>query len=138
MGLTLQTQCQNVLETLVGLGVPQESVDGMVTIANKMDLLPPDSWPGLKSAGMLPVSATRGFGVPELARETERRLLRLTGRRGVRVRCRTGSEEMDWLRRNSTVTDSRPDPQNANYSLLSVVATEAEMGRFKKRFSLAP
>ena len=124
------------METLSDLGVPQESLDSMVTAGNKMDLLPLSSWPDLKRRGMVPISATQGLGLERLCAEVEWRLLRLTGRRSLRVRCRTGSGEDVWLWQNCAVTSRQPCPRDANYSLLSLVATEAEMGRFKKLFLL--
>ncbi len=128
----LQDQCSNVVETLSSLGVPRESIDGMVTAGNKMDLISPKRWPQLKSGGVLPVSATQGFGLLPLAMRVEERLLSLTGRRVMRVRCRAGSGDEEWIGRNATVTKREVDPENDNYALLSLVVSKAELGRIKK------
>ena len=48
-----------MLETLSRLGITQEALDQMITVGNKMDLVSPEEWPGLKAQGMLPISATQ-------------------------------------------------------------------------------
>ena len=75
-----------MLETLKGLGVPRASLDNMITVGNKMDLVPPGEWPRLKKEwGLLPISAKEGFGLGLLARTIETKILTLTGRQQLKV-----------------------------------------------------
>lgn len=143
-----------MLETLAGLGVPRASLDNMITVGNKMDLVPPGEWPRLKEEwGLLPISAKEGFGLGLLARTIETKILTLTGRQQLKVtvpvqaraakltfcfafqvRCLTGSPDDDWVSKNVTVTSRVIDPSDENFSVLSVVVSEAERGRIRKKF----
>ena len=56
-----EKQSKNVLETLRRLGVPEEKIDSMITLGNKIDLVDPAQWKGLKEReNLVPVSATEG------------------------------------------------------------------------------
>ena len=58
-----EKQSKNVLETLRRLGVPEEKLDSMITLGNKIDLVDPAEWKGLKEReNLVPVSATEGDG----------------------------------------------------------------------------
>lgn len=126
-----------MLETLRDLGVPNELMESMVTVGNKMDLIEPEKWPDLKKEGLMPVSATEGFGIMPLAKLIERKILEGTGRREMKVKVRTGSEDMAWVSQNFTMSNNEVDPKDENYSILSLITTEAEMGMIKKHFRLS-
>lgn len=56
-----EKQSENVLATLRRLGVPQEKLESMITLGNKIDLVDPTEWKGLKEQeNLVPVSATEG------------------------------------------------------------------------------
>ena len=56
-----EMQSKNVLGTLRRLGVPENKLDSMITLGNKIDLVDPAEWKGLKEReNLVPVSATEG------------------------------------------------------------------------------
>ena len=56
-----EKQSANVLQTLRRLRVPKEKLDTMITLGNKIDLVDPAEWKGLKEReNLVPVSATEG------------------------------------------------------------------------------
>ena len=58
-----EKQSANVLQTLRRLRVPKEKLDSMITLGNKIDLVDPAEWKGLKEReNLVPVSATEGDG----------------------------------------------------------------------------
>ena len=106
-------------------------------MGNKIDKIPPSEWSErLKGKGFLPVSATEGFGLDKVRSLLEKRLLEVTGRRAVVVRCKTGGEEAVWLQRNVTVSEVVPDVRDENYSMVTVVVTDVDMAKFKKDFGI--
>ena len=49
------------MQTLRRLRVPKEKLDTMITLGNKIDLVDPAEWKGLKEReNLVPVSATEG------------------------------------------------------------------------------
>ena len=127
-----EAQNRNVLETLARLRIPQTLMDNMVTVGNKMDKLDPGEWSALKELKLLPISCTEGFGLDVLMSKLDHLLLETSGRKFLKIRCRSGSQEEIWLRRNATVSEVIVDPKDSNYLQLSVVMMDYEVEKFKK------
>jgi len=127
-------QRAQVVATLKKLNLNLENIDRMVTVGNKIDKLPSESWTEVKEQGALPVSATAGYGVNYLLQRIEDGLLRVTDRQKVVMKVRPGGEEWDWLHKHSSVGRVEIWDQDPNYHLMSLVITKAQMERFKALF----
>ena len=55
-----EMQSNNVLGTLRRLGVPENKIDSMITLGNKIDLVAPTEWKVMRDRNLIPVSATEG------------------------------------------------------------------------------
>ena len=127
-----EAQSQQVLRTLKSLKIPENLIDNMITLGNKIDLVPPSEWKAFNNAEYTPISVVEGFGLDYVVQKVEKSLFEATGRKRAKVRVKTSSDEFRWLHDNVTVSEVVPDEADPNYSLVSVVMSEAEVGRLKK------
>ena len=68
-------------------------------------------------------------------RKTEKLLMEVHGLKKMAFRVRTSSDEHNWLNRHAVaVTSTDPDKSDANYSMVSVIVSDIDLGRFKKTF----
>lgn len=79
---------------------------------------------------------TNGFilnlGIDLLRGQIERELLSATERTSMVIRVKSGSPASAWLYKETTVTHADADPENLEYTLLSVVVTQVQLHRFRK------
>ncbi len=130
-----EKQNKVVLETLKRIGVPQATLDNMLTLGNKIDLIEPSKWRGLKEAGLIPISVKEGFGLDVVLRQTEQLLMPLKKLKKVVFRCKTGSPEQMWLYDNaSAIVNVAPDEKDQNYSAIDAIISEVELRQFEKTF----
>ena len=128
-------QASQVEATLRRLAVPQEAMANMLTVGNKIDLLPPAEWRAVRDeGGALPVSATENLGLDHLVSLLCPALRSCCSLVTVTMRVRPGSEEWDWLRRHGTVGSSEVCGRDDNFSLLHLHLSQANMDRFRARF----
>lgn len=59
-------------------------------------------------------------------------LLASTGLLRTRVKVESGSPAASWLYKMTTVTNVQPDPNDAQYLILEVLATSLDIQKFKK------
>jgi len=59
-------------------------------------------------------------------------LLATTGLLSVRARVKAGSLAASWLYKMTTVTNVKSDPDDAQYFIMEVIATSADIQKFKK------
>ena len=125
-------QRRQVLETLKKFKV-KIADNKMLSVGNKIDLIPSEKWPKVMSQGYLPISAVRGFGLEHLVNKIEQQLIISTDRVQLRMRLRPGSEEWDWLRKNSSFGSSEIDG-DTNYNIVNVVISKHLLDKFKAKF----
>jgi len=123
-------QNSQVLSTLRRLGASKESLDSMVTVGNKVDLVTEEQ---LVASPCLPVSATLGFGLDHLARhELTPKLFSACHLKELTARVRPASHDWNWLRSEGTVAKVEVCPRDSGYCLLTVVLSQKNFDRFKK------
>ena len=83
---------------------------------------------------VLCVSSTTFEGLNTLKMQIEDVVLRKTNRKQMKIRVKSGAEEMRWLHRNGTVVDVQADKKNSEYSVISVILTEIKINQFRHYF----
>jgi len=125
-------QAQNVMETLVRINTPQHLLDDMIVIGNKIDRVDADDWPLIKEDGIFPISCTEGYGLDHLKKRIDSAVLRVLGKEKVVIRIGLGSnEELQWLRKNTSVASVEADGDHWNVTTL---INQIEFNQFKKAF----
>lgn len=130
-------QNEKVLATLANLNVEQKVLDSMITVGNKVDLIPPEDWKSIEEDGMIPISCVEGRGLESLMQQVDSFLIESTGRRQVTLRVPTGSKEYFYLRQNVAVSSIDIDEEDQNYSLVHALLLNLELKQFEKRFGAA-
>uniref|UniRef100_A0A182QYV9 Hflx-type G domain-containing protein n=1 Tax=Anopheles farauti TaxID=69004 RepID=A0A182QYV9_9DIPT len=132
---------ERTLATLMRNGERSFTPDRVINVGNKIDLVPEsvalqqEQHSTASEDGKLHlISSQTLHGVHELLVELERRVLRVTGRQRIVIRVPMGGPEMAWLYKNSAVTQTAADPNNAERLLVSVVITEAKLQQFRHSF----
>ena len=105
----------------------------ILSVGNKIDLIPPEKWSEVMGQGYLPISAVRGFGLEHLVEKIEKQLIISTDRVKLRMRLRPGSEEWEWLRQNSSFGASEVDG-DTNYNIVTVVISKHILDKFKAKY----
>ncbi|XP_014482797.1 PREDICTED: putative GTP-binding protein 6 [Dinoponera quadriceps] len=100
----------------------------VIDVANKCDLVESDCIP--KDA--IAVSATKLTGIDLLRLEIEKVVLGTVGLLRTRVRVENGSVAASWLYKWTTVMNAIPDPNNAQYLIMDVLATSRDIQQFKQ------
>lgn len=107
-------------------------MENIITVGNKADLV--DSKSSKLPEDIDLISSTTGEGIENLLEKVEKRLLELTNRTKMIMKVPMGGEEMQWLYKNSAVTDSEADPEDSQQILLHVVISNAKIQQFKHHF----
>ena len=106
-------------------------MDNVIDVGNKVDLLP------LKERNfkdLRTISSTTHAGINDLLVDVQQKLLAVTNRMQMTMRVPNGGEEMQWIYKNSAVTDSEADAKDSQMILLHVVISQAKLQQFKHRF----
>ncbi|KAL6447554.1 hypothetical protein ACFW04_000042 [Cataglyphis niger] len=120
----MKAQYQHVQQTIK----PMIETRPIIDVANKCDLVQNDCIP--KDA--IAVSATNLTGIDLLRLKIQEVLLAVTGLLRTRIRVESGSPAASWLYKMTTVTNALPDPNDAQYLILEVLATSVDIQKFKK------
>ena len=126
-------QRRQVLDTLKKLKVKETDNKKILSVGNKIDLIPSERWREVMAQGYLPISAVRGFGLEHLLEKIEKQLIISTDRVKLRMRLRPGSEEWEWLRQNSSFGDLEVDG-DTNYNIVTVVISKHILEKFKAKY----
>lgn len=110
-------------------------MDNLINIGNKVDLLENNEADKQKDFGNLMVISSKTFvGISDLMTVLEQQILEATNRSKITFRVPMGTEEMQWLYKNSAVTSSEADPKDNQKILLHVVISKTVLDQFKHRF----
>jgi GTP-binding protein HflX len=107
-------------------------MENIITVGNKVDLVDTKSLNLPENMDL--ISSATGEGIQVLLEKVEARLLELTDRKKMIVKVPMGGEEMQWLYKNSAVTDSEADPENSQQMLLHVVIANSKLQQFRHHF----
>ncbi|XP_054283926.1 putative GTP-binding protein 6 [Macrosteles quadrilineatus] len=127
-----KAQSEHVLETLKGINLPDNLLENMITVANKIDLVSDFCIDVGNDA--LSVSATEGTGLDILKRKVEEKIIKATGQIFIKIRVSNGGEEHTWLQREATVVNVAADENNYQFVFLNTLITEPKLNIFKHRF----
>jgi len=72
------SQNKHVLQTLYNLEIPDKSIQSMITIGNKSDLVNEDDWKFIRDDGMIPISTKTGSNMEELLTKIDSFLIKKT------------------------------------------------------------
>lgn len=132
-------QCDHVEKTLMTLMMKKfpgdeneviRKIESIINVGNKVDLIQ-----GQKDFDKLPlISSTTLEGVNDLLMDLEDKMLKATERMKMTIRVPMGGAEMQWLYKNSAVTNSEADPNDNQKILLYVVISTVALEQFKHTF----
>ena len=128
-----QHQISQVTETLRKLNVDTANTEKMVTVGNKIDLIPAENWKSIISAGYMPVSAVQGLGLDHLVDKLEKQIILNTDRVRLKMRLRPGSQEWEWISQHGSFGTIHTDG-DSNYNIVDVVITKPMLHKFKATF----
>lgn len=123
-------QKQHVENTLKELSSDVDLLDRVIDVSNKVDRVAESSQPQCDSNAVM-VSCTTGVGLDELKTRIEERVMKVTGRRVVKIKVLTGHEEYEWLRAHTAIVDVEADGE---HSVVQVVVTKSDLDVFKSLF----
>lgn len=70
-------------------------------------------------------------GIDLLRMKIQEVLLVTTGLLSIRARVKSGSAAASWLYKMTTVTNAESDPNDAQYLILTVLATSVDIQKFR-------
>lgn len=123
----VQVQKQHVETTLKNLNVNKDLLDCVINVGNKIDRLENVK----QDDDSVLISCKTGVGLNELRSRIEKQILRVTNRRIMKIRVRTGQEEYEWLRMHTAFVNIETD---GDYSLIEVIVTKSDLDVFKSLF----
>lgn len=125
-------QLDHVQETLTSLELRSDLLENVIQVGNKADLV--KSLDETEWNGVILTSAVQLKGVEEVKCAVEDAILRATGRQKMDIRVRSGGEEYQWLKRETTVSNVRCDTRDAQFSVMSVIIAPSVLAKFKHIF----
>jgi len=129
----IEHQISQVMATLKKLKVDVNNPDRFLSVGNKIDLIETDQWKSIIDRGFMPISAIKGFGLDHLAKKVEKQIITCTDRVNMKIKLRPGSEEWDWMRKNSCVGDVQV-VEDSNHNIVNIVITKSKLNKFKSLF----
>ncbi|XP_078078593.1 putative GTP-binding protein 6 [Mustelus asterias] len=120
----------NVLNVLRNLQLPNQLLDSIIEVHNKIDLLegyePTDP-------NAVAVSALHGLGMDELTKKIEEAVLRATGKLILTIRVNLSGPQLSWLYKEATVqgVDVLPEDGLAD---VKVIISSSAYGKYRKLF----
>lgn len=123
----VQVQKQHVETTLKNLNVNKDLLDCVINVGNKIDRLENVK----EDDDSVLISCTTGMGLNELKMRIEKQIIKVTNRRIIKIRVRTGQDEYEWLRKHTSIVSIETD---GDYSLVEVIVTESDLDVFKSLF----
>ena len=118
-----QHQINQVIKTLKKLKVDTTATGKILNVGNKIDLVEPSQWKDIMTAGYLPISAVRGYGLDHLNGKIESSIISSTDRVKIKMKLRPGGEEWDWLRQHCSFGQV-DTVDESNYNIVDIVITE--------------
>ncbi|XP_038673746.1 putative GTP-binding protein 6 isoform X1 [Scyliorhinus canicula] len=120
----------NVLNVLRNLQLPNQLLDSIIEVHNKIDLqegyepTDPDA---------VAVSALHGLGMDELTKKIEEAVLRVTGKLILTIEVNLAGPQLSWLYKEATVqgVDVLPEDGLAN---VKVIISSSAYGKYRKLF----
>lgn len=127
-------QHQQVLQTFTKLNL-KLTQENSITVVNKIDKLKDVSiLKDAKEKRQLPISATLNLGLSYLQNEIEQKIISLRGLEKCLIKVRTGSEMMDWIKKNATIVKMETMPQDQNYTCITILWTKQTKAKFQAQF----
>lgn len=106
----------------------------VINVGNKMDLLTADNSSESNFPDLMLISSKHMLGIDQLLAQVETKILHATQRQKMTICVPMGGAEASWLYKNSAVTDTQADPNNAQNLQLHVVISAAKLQQFKHHF----
>lgn len=129
-----RNQHQQVLDTFKKLSF-KLTEENSITVVNKIDKLKDVSIiKDAKDKGELPISATLNLGLNYLQNEIEQKIISLRGLEKSLIKVRTGSEMMDWIKKNATIVNMETMCQDHNYTCITTLWTSQTKAKFHSQF----
>jgi len=123
----VMVQKTHVEETLKSLSINPDLLNSVIDVGNKIDRL--DNIDNDGSSVL--ISCTTGKGLDELKKKIESQIIKVTGRRIIKIRVHTGRDEYEWLRAHTAIVNIDTD---GDYSVMEVIVTQSDLDVFKSLF----
>ena len=125
------SQNKHVLQTLHNLEIPEKSIQSMITIGNKSDLVKEDDWKFIRDDGMIPISTKTGSNMEELLTKIDSFLIKETNRVQAVFKVPTGSNEFQTILQNTSVTQVEVCPEDPNLSLIKAIVLDYQLDKYQ-------
>jgi len=125
------SQNKHVLQTLHNLEIPEKSIQSMITIGNKSDLVKEDDWKFIRDDGMIPISTKTGSNMEELLTKIDSFLIKETNRVQAVFKVPTGSNEFQTILQNTSVTQVEVCPEDPNLSLIKAIVLDYQLDQYQ-------
>jgi len=125
------SQNKHVLQTLQNLEIPEKSIQSMITIGNKSDLVKEDDWKFIRDDGMIPISTKTGSNMEELLTKIDSFLIKETNRVQAVFKVPTGSNEFQTILQNTSVTQVEVCPEDPNLSLIKAIVLDYQLDQYQ-------
>ncbi|OCT92515.1 hypothetical protein XELAEV_18015572mg [Xenopus laevis] len=123
-------QKASVLSVLKNLGLPQQLLDTMIEVQNKIDLI---DMPENTEDSVLSVSALHGHGLEDLKQQVETAVMKSTGRNVVTIKVNLESPQLSWLYKEASVQEVKVLPEDGT-ARVRVIITNSAYGKYRKLF----
>lgn len=128
------SQNENVKETLQLLELPDNLLNNMITVGNKIDKLLDEELENFKDGNIIFISALKMIGTDYLLQMLEESLLKTTDRKIIMMRVKTGGDEYCWLQENAVIIEESQCTANIQYTMMKIIITEINLAKFKHKF----
>ncbi|RZB39831.1 GTP-binding protein 6, partial [Asbolus verrucosus] len=120
----------NTLQDLAKQTGTDQILNKIISVGNKCDLVLQN-----QDFGILKISSKTDVGLDVLRMKLEEGIMAHTNRRQIKIRVPTGSEDIRWLYKNSTVISEMPDEKNSQFVVADVIITHGKLQQFKHHFA---
>ena len=126
-----EAQNANVLKTLRNLQMPSELRKTMITVGNKIDLIPESDCELVREDGMIPISCSNGDNMEELIELIDQTLIKSTNRIEATFLVATGSDEYRAIIKEFNIKDIEVDEDDPNCAMIKTIALDYQVNKFK-------
>lgn len=128
-------QSETVMQTLQSLKLPENLLQTVITVGNKIDRLDSEAY---TPDGVIPVSCKDGRGMRILIDKLESQVYHNTGLKKMKIKVPNGGEEFRWLYKEAAVFSADEDGKDPNFLVLGIAITKAKLEKFKHEFIFKP
>ncbi|XP_051840578.1 putative GTP-binding protein 6 [Antechinus flavipes] len=125
-------QKASVLSVLKSLNLPNQLLDSIIEVHNKVDLV--ESYESIEP-NAITISALLGHGLEKLKAEIESAVLKATGKKLLTLNIKLEGAQLSWLYKEATVQEVDVIPENGTANVKVIISNSA-YGKYRKLFPI--